>query len=265
MVHTFLKGICPKVNVIVRLEFELAYYDSGVHRFNPYTPIYNQANQTFCNILLAWSRFPVVGITRDHEGDEPNWTVRCRARLIIFVCHLLNEFQRLRARPRNSWIWNCLYLPGRWNSFCPNEIYWTIWLLYCILLWLYLLLNTDLWLFPRRYGPVRSISCPIRLSYTLICSAFKSYTEGSDTVSECRWAGTHLDRLCWPVHGSGQVCSGSVDSRSRFALTVIFEPMGPYQQALTLLGGASWWTRHLRRLSLGECRRGPRHFGECWA
>ena len=26
-VHTFPKGICPKVNVIARLEYELAYYD----------------------------------------------------------------------------------------------------------------------------------------------------------------------------------------------------------------------------------------------
>ena len=30
----FPKGICPKVNVIARLEFELAYYDSAVYRFN---------------------------------------------------------------------------------------------------------------------------------------------------------------------------------------------------------------------------------------
>ena len=30
-VHTFPKGICPKMNVIVRLEYELAYYDSAVH------------------------------------------------------------------------------------------------------------------------------------------------------------------------------------------------------------------------------------------
>ena len=37
MVHTFTKGICPKVNVIARLEFELVYYDSAVHRFNHYT------------------------------------------------------------------------------------------------------------------------------------------------------------------------------------------------------------------------------------
>ena len=34
-VHT--KGICPKVNVIARLENELPYYDSAVHRFNHYT------------------------------------------------------------------------------------------------------------------------------------------------------------------------------------------------------------------------------------
>ena len=36
-VHAFPKGIFPKVNVIARLEYELAYYDSAVHRFNPYT------------------------------------------------------------------------------------------------------------------------------------------------------------------------------------------------------------------------------------
>ena len=36
-VHTFSKGICPKVNVIARLEFELANYNSAVHRFNHYT------------------------------------------------------------------------------------------------------------------------------------------------------------------------------------------------------------------------------------
>ena len=36
-VHTFPKDICPKVNEISRLEYELAYYDSAVHRFNHYT------------------------------------------------------------------------------------------------------------------------------------------------------------------------------------------------------------------------------------
>ena len=37
MVHTFLKGICPKVNVIAQLEYELAYNDYEVHRFNHFT------------------------------------------------------------------------------------------------------------------------------------------------------------------------------------------------------------------------------------
>ena len=36
-VYTFPKGICPKVNVIARPEYELAYYDSTVHRCNHYT------------------------------------------------------------------------------------------------------------------------------------------------------------------------------------------------------------------------------------
>ena len=35
-VRTFPQGICPKVNLIAQLEFELAYYDSAVHRFNHY-------------------------------------------------------------------------------------------------------------------------------------------------------------------------------------------------------------------------------------
>ena len=35
-VHTFPKSICPKVNVIAWLEYELEYYDSAVHRFNHY-------------------------------------------------------------------------------------------------------------------------------------------------------------------------------------------------------------------------------------
>ena len=36
-VHTFPKGICLKVNVIARLEFELAYNDSALQCFNHYT------------------------------------------------------------------------------------------------------------------------------------------------------------------------------------------------------------------------------------
>ena len=31
-VHNFSKGICPKVNVIATLEFEVAYYESAIQR-----------------------------------------------------------------------------------------------------------------------------------------------------------------------------------------------------------------------------------------
>ena len=34
--HTITKGICPKVNEIARLKFELVSYDYPVHRFNHY-------------------------------------------------------------------------------------------------------------------------------------------------------------------------------------------------------------------------------------
>ena len=36
-VHTFPKSICPKVNVIARVDFELPHNNSAVHRFNHYT------------------------------------------------------------------------------------------------------------------------------------------------------------------------------------------------------------------------------------
>ena len=35
-VHAFSKGICLKMNVIARLEFEPAYYDFAVKRINHY-------------------------------------------------------------------------------------------------------------------------------------------------------------------------------------------------------------------------------------
>ena len=36
-VYTFPKCICPKVNIIARLGYKLAYYNSTVHCFNHYT------------------------------------------------------------------------------------------------------------------------------------------------------------------------------------------------------------------------------------
>ena len=38
-VHTFPKGIGPKVNVIVKLEFQLVYYDATVQDLSQGTPL----------------------------------------------------------------------------------------------------------------------------------------------------------------------------------------------------------------------------------
>ena len=41
-VHAFLKDICPKLNVIARLEFELAYDDSSALTITPPRPLWLQ-------------------------------------------------------------------------------------------------------------------------------------------------------------------------------------------------------------------------------
>ena len=54
--HTFSKGIYPKVNVIARLEYEPANYDSEVYRFNHYTlrtPIYNILKDAYMPLLFC--------------------------------------------------------------------------------------------------------------------------------------------------------------------------------------------------------------------
>ena len=64
------------------------------------------------------------------------------------------------------------------------------------------------------------------------------------------------------VCGSGRLCPGSNDSRSRCSLTGILEPQGSVPQGLILLVGARFIAWCLRRPFLGVCRRGPRHFWE---
>ena len=52
-VRTFPKGICPKVIVIARLEFELAYYDSAVQRFNQLSVyLAHSFLENTCNLVL---------------------------------------------------------------------------------------------------------------------------------------------------------------------------------------------------------------------
>ena len=64
-VHTFPKGICAKVNVIARLEYELTYYDSTVIRYNHYTTGTPSLLLEFCSWffrgapILSQSNFPL--------------------------------------------------------------------------------------------------------------------------------------------------------------------------------------------------------------
>ena len=76
-VHTFPKGICPKVNVIGRLEYELAYYDPAVHRFNHYTTrtppsffFFNKVMWIYIYIFFIF--YSASGdLKRFHEGQDP--------------------------------------------------------------------------------------------------------------------------------------------------------------------------------------------------
>ena len=52
-VHTYPKCVCPKVNVIVWLEYELAYYDSAVHRCNHVHHVWPPL-QCLCVCLTAY-------------------------------------------------------------------------------------------------------------------------------------------------------------------------------------------------------------------
>ena len=76
-VHTFHKGISPKVNVIVRLEYELAYQDSAVHRFNHYTMRTPRDNMS--NNIWKWRQSPYIT------------TVRVYTYIFLFITSSLNN------------------------------------------------------------------------------------------------------------------------------------------------------------------------------
>ena len=75
MVHTFLKGISLKVNIIARLDFKLAYYDSPVQRFNHYT-----------------TRTPTPSVVRAVHDDSPvqcfnHYTMMTPTPFVLRVVH----------------------------------------------------------------------------------------------------------------------------------------------------------------------------------
>ena len=71
----------------------------------------------FCNILVMWDTIQQFWMLfcRDSESDEPLWTVRYQARLILCECYTPNLPQRLGVRTLNQWF----VLPSRlglWNT-----------------------------------------------------------------------------------------------------------------------------------------------------
>ena len=56
-VHIFPKGVCPKVNVIARLEQELTYYDSTVHLRKQFTLLINLRNCYCISFFIVENSF----------------------------------------------------------------------------------------------------------------------------------------------------------------------------------------------------------------
>ena len=97
-VHTFPKGICPKVNVIVQLEYELAYYDSAVHHFNHYT------TKTPLNLYYLTHSWEDTGVHTFPKGICPkvNVIARLEYKLMYYnsAVHRFNHYTT-RTPPRN--------------------------------------------------------------------------------------------------------------------------------------------------------------------
>ena len=70
-IRTFANGICPKVNVIARLEFERAYYDSVVQRFNHHTTRYelNPGLLDLWRTLDSFGQCMMVKVFANGPGD----------------------------------------------------------------------------------------------------------------------------------------------------------------------------------------------------
>ena len=65
-VHTFLKGISPKVNVIAWLVLELAYFEAAVQYFSHYSMEITLDNYDgiffICYVaLVIWNELPFIG------------------------------------------------------------------------------------------------------------------------------------------------------------------------------------------------------------
>ena len=170
------------MNVIARLEYELAYYDSAVHRFNHYTtrtpPVYfllaiksykintlphfsllliilfTRMSQKFCNILVVCqAQFDSSGcFCQSHKGDKPHYSVRCWAHLILSECSLSDLSLWLGTQPwffNPTWTYLIVKVLSTWVKFLETSGYCTA------INWIFTFYTTDVfWLVPHRYSAV---------------------------------------------------------------------------------------------------------------
>ena len=119
-VHAFPKSICPKVNVIARLEFELAFYESAVHRFNHYTT--RTPPHWCCGERAVWH----------YVGDPPSRRFLClfwrETRQRVWTQDLDATGSRKRTRV-GSWTkelregsWQQATESGRWSRHRTAEL-----------------------------------------------------------------------------------------------------------------------------------------------
>ena len=106
-VHTFPKGICPKVNVIARLEYELASYDSAVHRFNHYT---TRTPTLWCYLTHSWED---KGVHTFPKGICPKVNVIARLEYeLASYDSAVHRFNHYTTRTPTLWY----YLTHSWED-----------------------------------------------------------------------------------------------------------------------------------------------------
>ena len=105
--HTFPKGICPKVNVIARLEFELENYDPAVQCFNHYT------TRTFPVRLLFVAGENTLPIG-DYRGKEFSVTINLFYRMMFIV--LLISVKFFFKSPERIKTFRHLWYPAKYSN-----------------------------------------------------------------------------------------------------------------------------------------------------
>ena len=100
-VHTFPNGICPRLNVIERLEFELAYYDPAVQRYNHYTTVIACIGRQF-KTIIQW-------LTLSSECSI--------AFILLYNSFLTSSLFSKCFVPYSSWILRYLRVSYWFNSF----------------------------------------------------------------------------------------------------------------------------------------------------